>query len=964
MPTANAVTFVPYEQDPLAVLAAALIEEHRAPLPLLEHVVVLLPDMEAAPRLRRLLLEQAQQAGHTALLGPRILRLADWLKHVPLPEQRIISDHGRELMLVEALREHRQLFGHGNLWSLADSLLQLFDELTLNKIGLPTSLEEFRQRLITAYGADSQSLQALTLEARVVHTLWQAWHEQMQQRGVIDQASAYLLRLAASAKRIGSPLYLAGFSRFSRAEMEWLQPLLATKKLRLLLQGEPDDAITRQLLEPYGHELSTPDTTQTTFGQLLNTALQPTAVPLARRAADFAIRHTASPALDRCWIYNADGAEEEAQAVDLQVRRWLLQGVERIAIVTENRRLARRVRALLERAAIELRDSAGWALSTTSAAAVVERWLQCVEEDFPHQAMLDLLKSPFLFDAAERGQRLADVYRLEQGIVLQGNIGRSLQRYRRQLELRSSLLPPELAAELERVGQLLDLLEQAAVPLQPYTDGQHRPDQLISALLESLQCLGLFTRLGDDAAGSRLLEELNAMAQAVTPDTLPLSWVEFRTWFGRTLERFNFRPPVSGGQVQLMGLEQSCLGRFDGLIIAGAEREYFPGAPQASPFFNEAVRRQLELPTAEQQREERFQHFRRLLESAPRVLITLRRRQDDEDVLPSPWVEALQAFHRLAYQRDLDDPILAAWLQHPDSQVFRCDTTELPPAACQPRPSLPQELLPKTLSASAYQQLVDCPYQFYAARGLGLAPPEAIREALEKADYGARVHRSLEAFHSGLPALPGPFGKVLTATNRNEAIELLEGIARRVFAADLKDNFLHRDWLQRWLACIPAYIDWQVGREQAQWRVTQAEQELRCEEFLPGLALKGRVDRIDAGPEGTAIVDYKTGGIPTLAEVEQGEAVQLPFYALLTAEGAQQVEYLVLDKGTASSKGTLEGEALSALAAANAQRLRELFTDLHAAHPLPAWGDPATCQYCDMTGICRRSLWENSNAAP
>src|SRR5690606_5726489 len=99
--------------------------------------------------------------------------------------------------------------------------------------------------------------------------------------------------------------------------------------------------------------------------------------------------------VDEWSTLTADDAEHEARAVDLQIRRWWLAGHRRIALVTEDRKLARRVRALLARAGLALNDTVGWALSTTSAAAALERWLEAVEESFRASPLLDVLKSPF-----------------------------------------------------------------------------------------------------------------------------------------------------------------------------------------------------------------------------------------------------------------------------------------------------------------------------------------------------------------------------------------------------------------------------------------------------------------------------------------------------------------------------------------------------------------------------------------
>lgn len=919
--------------DALAGFAAQILREQADRLPFLDDLTLLLPTAQAAPRLRRLLLDGAAARGHEALLGARILSLQQWLAEIPLAHA-VISPPARELLLVEALRAHRHLFGHANLWSLAESLLGLFDELTLNRVGLPATLDEFEAQLARAYGLGERTFSALGLEARVVFTLWRAWQEQLTARALIDAPTAILLRLTAGLERLRQGrCYLLDFIPAHRAEADWLAALPASVRV---LEAPPFGADT-----PYTRFL----------GQSL--LLQDP--PLAARARAFAAAQARSPARDRLHIFSAASAEQEARAVVLQVRRALLEGAREVAIVSENRRLARRVRALLERAGIGVCDAAGWPLSTTSAASALERWLQCAEEDFPHQAMLDLLKSPFVSIGTDRDAHLNDVYHLEEGIILQGQTGRGLDNYRRALRARARLLPEGMAGALARIGRLLDVLEHAATPLRLLMRRAQRPDRLFGALQESLERLGLAARLAEDEAGVRLLHELARLAAAVDEDSEPLAWSEFRTWLGHTLERQNFHPAFDDDRVQLMGLEQGRLGCYDALIIAGAEREYLPGADGASPFFNEAVRHELGLPGQAQRRQHRQEDFLRLLQAAPRITLTLREREGDEAIQPSPWLESLRVFHRLAWNENLDDPAIVAWVDDPRSEPWRCDTDALPAPVTLPRPALPPNLIPKNLSASGYQQLVDCPYQFFAARGLKLAPPEEIRDRLAKADYGEYVHRSLQAFHHGLDGLPGPFVHALTADTRAAAIALLDEIARAVFAEDIAGNLLERTWLLQWQRVIPACIDWEIEHQAEGWRTRRAELELQRADWLPELGLRGRVDRVDRNGEAIGIIDYKTGGIAKVEDVFDGEAVQLPFYALLYDAPVQRAAYLALggERGV-HDRIRLEGEDLDALVEAQAARLRTVFAQLHAGAGLPAWGDEARCRWCEMAGLCRR----------
>lgn len=966
---------VPYGEDPLATLAVRMLDDHRTSLPRLERAVVLLPDLEAGPRLRRMLLEEARAHGHQAILGPQITTWRAWLNTQAIDTMEVATDHHRELILLKALREHSALFGHGNLWALTDSLITLFDELTLNRVGLPQDLTEFTRRIGQGYGVAGKPLQGLEQEAQLVHTLWHAWHQELHARKLIDSNTRYLLQLSASLKfATHEKLYLVGPAAMSEAEREWVQGMLASGRLTMLLHGQVTGTPSRTYhpeaplyrLVSTLHCASGENSGRDAYSSLLDHVYNPSAengIPLRERALAYARQEVQSPASERLQLLPADGHEEEAHAVELQVRRWLLAGKRQIGIVTENRRLARRVRALLERAGIALQDAAGWAISTTSASALLERWLECVEEDFPHLALLDLLKSPFFLTDLSRDEHLNRVYRLEQDIIQRENIGSGMARYRQHLHYRQQRLPQDLADSLQPVEHLLAQLETAKVALQPVLSPPSSPAaKIIEALQKSLATLGLDRSLAEDAAGMRLLEELEQMQQAVMTEPVSMSWVEFRSWLGRTLERFHFRPPANGQSVALLGLGQSQLARFDALVIAGVEREHLPGAPATTPFFNAAVRRELGLPDGDEQVAERFHHFRRLLESAPQILLTYRHQQDGEEVLPSPWLEALRSFHRLAYNDELYAADIAGLLSHPMTHVVHRDAP--PPARSQmPAPTLPPALLPQSYSASAYQQLMNCPYQFYAARGLSLAPPEAVREALEKSDYGERVHLCLQAFHGDVADLPGPFHGRLTAARRDEAEALLRRISQAVFATDLEDNFLHRGWLQRWLEKIPAYLDWQLEREE-KWRVQAVEMKATQPNLITGFTLHGRLDRIDSNGTEQAVVDYKTGQIPTIEDVETGEAVQLPFYALLGGEGmtVSEVAYVALDQEKVKEKVTLKEGALENLSQAIGDRLAGLVSEMHAGQPLPAWGDEMSCGYCTMAGICRRQAWHEGNA--
>jgi len=982
----SAVTLHPYAANLFAQLASQILTQHIADCESattphqrgdLTHCIVLLPTLNAIAPLRRQLLIQANALGIPALLGPTINTLRGWVEETTPASCERLNAQGCELMLVEALEKFPNLFGSSSPWSLSESLIKLFDELTFHHITLPDDVDSFITQLEQAYETDGSDSSALSREAYLVHTLWQAWHQQQHDESVVDPQSDYIERLANNLIGITAQaqFYVAGYYQLIPAEKQWLNRLIERDQLQFVLQGNNDaavsaddyhpDAVIHSLLQGLPAVAPVPqaqsersalfDQVYPALAKKQETCQTP---PLAVRAKAFAQQTPISPCVETLHCHQAASPEQEAVAIITQLREWLHSGKKRIAVVTEDRRLARRLRALLERESITLKDHSGWALSTTRAAATMERWLEAVEEEFDQQPLLDTLKSPFVFSGQPRETLNKTIYRFEQDIVLHENIARDISRYRRAIEVRQRRLPWS-NVDTAAVHALLNSLEAAAAPLLKFIDNKpHAPTDMLDGLEESLRSIGIWQAFSNDLAGEAIITEINAMRHAVKDRSLAINWTEFRTWLGRALERANFAAQESG-QIQLLTLEQSNLQQYDAIVVAGITQEHFPGQKENSPFFNDSVRHALGIPPASQSLARRFYHFRRLLEAAPTFLLTWHSDEGSDISTPSPWLELLQGFHQLAYGEPLHDGGLALRLAAYQQQreALSIDGLNAAPA---PAPSVPRDLIPKNISASSYQKLIDCPYQFYVSYCLNLRAADEIREALEKSDYGEHVHHILQLFHD--PQGKEAFQLQVNNDNRDAAIEHLEAISQRIFKQDLEDNYLHRGWLQQWLAIVPNYIDWQIERTQS-WQVSAVEQAAKLETLDPLFDIKGRLDRVDSSAEGTSVVDYKTGIPARLSKIEEGEAVQLPFYALLSDPAPHRVEYLALSKDKVKTAGVLEGDELASLAEQNRVRLKQLMAEINAGKPMPAWGDETTCGYCDMQGLCRKQAWTGNHEA-
>ena len=972
MPTQANLHFTPYWHSPLDA-AARYIIDHATQLPDLTDTVIVIAEPRAAAPLRRALLAAASQKGLQALLGPQVIPFEQWLAQYIPTDITLCTQQSRLLILVEALFDNAELLGQANAWTLADSLLDLFDELTLNHVSLTTNAKDFATQLARWYAINNSDLQGLQHEARLVHNLWQAWHTQLHANQLTDPATAHSLALQHSLSQFAATgsLHFIGIEPQHRAQRDWLQQVLTHADAHVWWHGRMIATQTHVRADAALQSLCTAmqvEPAHVTQGDAYQDTLANVFAdnaPLRARAEQLQAQQPSSALRDRIAVFSALNAEQEANAIDVQCRQWLLQGKQHIAIVTENRRLARRVRALLERGGILLQDAAGWALSTTRAAATLEALLLCIEDDFAKDALLDLCKSPFLFPDLDRDYLKNQIYRLEHDIIHNEGITNGLSRYQQGIQDRADRLrelwntPP---------STLIDLLQRLGDACQPLLqlvlrrDKKHSLQEFLTALRTVLDHTGLSHSMQDDAAGMLILQTLDDMQLAGQRHQFKRYWRDFRAWLGRNLEQSYFRPGNNRSAVELLSLGQSQLQHFDAIILAAAEQEYLPGAPARSPFFNDAVRTQLGLSTREHFNQQRLRQFYRLLHSASSILITHRAEQEGEPITASPWLAALTGFHQLAYQDDLQAETLHMLLRSGQTNVKRWDTDALPARQTQPQPHITQDFIPHTISASDYQSLLDCPYQFFASRCLALSPPEEIRMVLSKREYGERVHLCLQAFHGDVPYYPGPFTQAITESNKPQAIAMLQQISEVVFKQDLKDNYTHRGWYHQWLESIPVYIDWQLKRNQS---LHVAFTEHRSESALNAeLSIKGRLDRIDQGSEGFAIIDYKSGSTPAKHEILSGEKIQLPFYALLAQnEGmpVNQVEYLHIGKARDfKSVFPQSGETLQQLTDDIRTRLQQLMQQIHAGQPLPAWENKDACKYCDMTTLCRVGSWEES----
>ncbi len=619
----------------------------------------------------------------------------------------------------------------------------------------------------------------------------------------------------------------------------------------------------------------------------------------------------AAPALHR-----ARDAQDEAQRAAACVLQHVQAGRTPVALAVTDRALTRRVRAMLARQDVQIRDETGWKLSTSRAGAHVMLALRACAWNAASDAVLDWLKHSPVYDPGAVRQ-------------LEAALRRQPQRAWRNVP--SALVTrdqPELDALLVQVEAHRERLARGRVL-----------GQWLVALRDLLQASGQWALLQDDVAGDAVLAALR-LAQAGT--TLPddalwsrrrFSLAEFTRWVDEVLEAASFRPeyPLQE-QVVILPLAQMLGRSFAAVVLPGCDEVRLPPSPEPPGLWTAVQRAALGLPPRTVLEDALRAAWRHAL-SGPAVDVLWRTSDDGgEPLLPSPLVQQviLQAGDR----------------QGADPRVGRVLS---PVTVLRPAPSAPQ-LTTLRVSASAYQDLRDCPYRYFALRQLGLKEAEELEGELDKRDFGLWLHAVLKSFHERL--------RDAAATGPGARRALLDAAADEVTQALrlAEDEFL--PFRAAWPRVRDGYLEWLAQHESGGLHYAEGERD--ASQGLGDLVLVGRLDRVDRSVGGEAIViDYKTEsqGVTRGRISEPFEDTQLAFYAALLPDDTLRAAYV--NVGEREGTRTFEQVDVVPVRDALLQGMADDLGRIARGAALPALGDGSVCDFCAARGLCRRDFWSD-----
>jgi ATP-dependent helicase/nuclease subunit B len=773
--------------------------------------------------------------------------------------------------------------------ALADALARLMDDMTTRQVEW-SRLDDIVPREYDEYW--KKSLEFLQIAREV-------WPAILAERGAIDPAARRDLLIEAERKRLEThrgPVIAAGSTGSMPATAKLLATIASLPHGVVVLPGLDTDLDDEAWTLIGGGGSAPPASGHPQFAlhallqrigigradvsvlsassaraRLVSEAMRPSlATERWAQRIDEAARQSA---LANVAVIEAANAEDEALAIAVALREAVHDG-KSAALVTPDRALARRVTAALGRWSIEADDSGGDALPDTEAGVFARLVAEAALGDLPPVKLLAMLKHARFRLGTASGAHTKAIATLELAILRgprprpgTAGLAHALATFRSTDLHRSDPRKKLKGADLDAAAALIGALGAALAPLEGISRAQSFTG--IAALHGA--ALGELSRddQGADIAFARRDGEELAKAFAEIAeqrDEFSVARGDYPELFEAAIaDRVCRRAGRPGARVQILGPLEARLVSVDRVVLGALVESVWPPETRSDPWLSRPMRLDLGLDLPERRVGLSAHDFAQLL-GTPEVILARAAKLGGAPTVASRFTQRLAA---VAGEKHWDDALgrgkkYLAWARNLD-HADRVKATE------RPRPRPPLDARPAQLSVTEIEHWLRDPYTIYAKHILKLLPLDAVDTPPGARDRGTVIHGAIgeftETYAKGLP--PDPLAALLALGEKHFA-PLQDFPEARAF------------WWPRFARIAQWFVAWEAQRRASATALhAEVPAVLEIEIDKRVFKLRTRADRIEQLGDGTfAILDYKTGALPTEKQVRTGLSPQL------TLEGA------------------------------------------------------------------------------
>jgi len=884
---------------------------------------------------------------------PKILSVSDWLSQTPslLHFPPVLTTLERWEMVYSELAKHKKIqsqfgvIGEGGRWAMAKAIVQACDFLTQANIAfalkeshdIAKTLEQvqilFEETIKNAY---PHNLEFANEEGQLIFAFWK--YLSSTQDPFVRERMAYQYRQQELRTSKPPPLV-------------WLEMAAPTKTVQtiqadfLYNYAQYQDVLKITInwqssgLWPECITQKTTNFDQATLGQ---------------------VQKNRQKFQQNTWrIISQPNFEKMAWAALACIQEHIKNDRNQIAVIAQDRLVARRVRALLARYgnSISIKDPTGWKLATTSAAAAVHSYLQLITNSvgpslvslfgFLKNPMLDWqsLLAPFVQD-----QKIDsfDFSWWMESRLLSSSIGTGWQ------ELHSVFLNEIHQDEHPNNTEYRLIAQALLVQLQNFSttwqSSRNTSSGWVNLLKEHLDSFGMMKSLAEDEAGQsfiQMLDELHELHQETFKSTAWTSlldqWIDQASYVQKSQ-----RKTINIAFIPLSAIR---FNHYSAVVMIGCDDRQLPSTKDYGSIFSRAMLKELDESLPESEYIQQARDLSQLLTSHEHVdLLWQEYQKSQEKNRLCGWLARLQ----------IDLPHLTKTISLQEAQVHSKPLTQ------SSTPVLYSQLLPKKLSPSAYKALRSCPYQFYVSYLLGLRSPKALQEQSDFGQIGSLLHAILHQFYQMYQTETFANGVI----QRQWMTDRLENISKEKWGVLIAQNGQLFADQQKWLNQIPLWVDWQLEQESNGWTFSESEKNVEFPLQLSSgdlITIYGRVDRVDIKDNlNLKVWDYKfkSGDQLKKSNEQLNDDPQILIYSKALTQTHRYRQQDVKQAGWISLREANE-EHRDLEIEVNADVLNQIeeqiCNDLNHVWmgvSMPANGPQQVCKYCDARGICRKGMWE------
>ena len=782
-----------------------------------------------------------------------------------LPRLHVLSDLGRHPILADLPPPPGRLSRLLDLSRLIERLLSAQPDLAPRAalFDLSQSLAALADEM-TDEGVSPETLAGLDVSGHSAH--WARTQAFLAIIGPLLQGSRARMAAERLAARLAGPVVVAGSTASRGANLLLMRAVAEHPQGALVLPGfDPDlppdvwatmeDQLSAEDHPQYRYKRLT-DLLGVTPGDLRPWTTTPPRDPERNRLVSLSLRPApvtdqwrtegallpplpeASKALS---LIHAPSPRTEALALALVLRQAVGER-RKVALITPDRNLARRVTAELDRWGITPDDSAGVPLALSPPGRLLRQVARAFEAPVTPDVLVALLKHPLSGSGLKRGLHLRLTRELELLLRRKGPAFPDADFLRNWALAR----PEEDAATWgQAMARALDWLSSPAPTDLAGHLARHR------AAIEALACEPASELWKKDAGGEALA--LMTTLQSEEAQGAPLSPSDYRRLFEAEIQGGTVRSAVVAHPLlSIHGPREAREVQAQVVILAGLNEGIWPATPSPDPWLNRQMRKEAGLLLPERQIGLSAHDWQQAV-AAEEVILSRALRDAEAETVPARWLNRL--CNLMAGLPDRQGPeALAAMKARGSAWLHRAARLEEPEASLapepRPAPAPPVAARPDRLSLTRISTLIRDPYAIYAQYVLRLRPLDPLRPEPDPRDRGNAIHRILETFVKERPE-----------ETLAEAKSRLLAISETVLAEETPFPSARLLWLARIEKAADHFLR-QDGKHGGVAQQVETKGEVPVEDT--GFTLFGIPDRIDVLPDGRLhLIDYKTGTPPT-----------------------------------------------------------------------------------------------------